>query len=32
MPVSNPLSLGETRRLAATADTIHLRATRDADL
>ncbi len=32
MPVSNPLSLGETRRLAATADTILLRATRDADL
>jgi anthranilate synthase component 1 len=32
MPVTNPLSLGEVRRLAAGADTVLLRAERDADL
>ena len=32
MPVTNPLSLGEMRRLASSADTVLLRATRDADL
>jgi anthranilate synthase component 1 len=32
MPLDRPLSLDETRRLAASADTILLRATREADL
>ncbi len=32
MPVTNPLSLAEVRRLAAGADTVLLRAGRDADL
>jgi anthranilate synthase component 1 len=32
MPLTDPLSLTETKRLAAGADTILLRATRDADL
>ncbi len=32
MPLTNPLSLGEVRRLAAGADTVLLRAERDADL
>ena len=32
MPVTNPLSLGEVLRLAAGADTVLLRAERDADL
>ncbi len=32
MPVTNPLSLGEVRRIAAGADTVLLRAEREADL
>lgn len=32
MPLIDPLSLGQAKRLAGTADTILLRATRDADL
>jgi anthranilate synthase component 1 len=32
MPVTNPISLGEMRRLASSADTVLLRASRDADL
>jgi anthranilate synthase component 1 len=32
MAIHNPLSLGEVKRLAARADTIRLRASRDADL
>ncbi len=32
MPLSDPLSLGEVKRLVSSADTILLRATRDADL